>query len=55
MENKWVKQDNGFGNPIHICPKCGARALEKLVWIDTVEEVQSNFCPNCGVKLQKTI
>ena len=51
----WIKQDNGFGKFIHICPKCGERALEKLVWIDTVEEVQSNFCPNCGAKLQKTI
>ena len=52
MKNKWIKQDNGFGKPIHICPKCGERALEKLVWIDTVEEVLSNFCPNCGADMR---
>ena len=54
MEYKWIKKDTGF-ELVHVCPRCGERALQKLVWIDTVEEIQSNFCPNCGIKLQKTI
>lgn len=50
-KGEWIKKDNGFGKSIHICSKCGERALEKLVWIDTVEEVKSTFCPNCGADM----
>ena len=47
MCGNWVKHVD-LVNTFHTCSECGERALEKLVWFDTTEEVLSKFCPNCG-------
>lgn len=49
---KWIKNDKDKFMVFHTCSNCGQRALEKLVWIDEVEEVLSPFCPFCGKSMQ---
>ena len=56
MENeilRWIKE--GEFVPTYRCPKCGKEALQRVVSIDNFRNVQSPFCPFCGVRLQNAV
>lgn len=46
-EGKWI--GNNFDE--HVCSKCGHYALWEEESDGQYYEVQSNFCPNCGAKM----
>ena len=47
--DEWTENGQGF----HFCSKCGYFALFQTKDMKNYFEKLSNFCPNCGVRLEK--